>query len=71
MDSNKKPDEFKCKISEVEKIVAAFEKNNMPLNESLRLFETGISLIRNCQQLLDEAEQKITIISDQKTNQHE
>lgn len=68
MNPNNNQDGFSSKISEVEKIVAAFEKNNMPLNESLLLFERGISLIRDCQQLLEAAEQKITIISHQKTD---
>ena len=35
------------------------EKGDMPLNDSLALFEEGTALIRSCEKQLDEAEQKV------------
>ena len=38
------------------------EKGNMPLAESLGLFEEGTALMKRCTELLDAAEQKVVML---------
>ena len=50
---------FESAMKRLEEIVRAMERGELPLEESLRLFEEGTSLVRSCTQMLDEAEMKI------------
>ena len=50
---------FEQSLSRLDEIVRHLEKGDLPLNESLILFEEGTSLIRRCGAMLDEAEQKV------------
>ena len=43
----------------LQEIVSSLEKGNLPLADSLTLFEEGTALIKRCTELLDEAEQKV------------
>jgi len=43
-------------------IVENLEKGNMPLTQSLSLFEEGTALIKFCSELLDQAEQKVVML---------
>ena len=58
--------EFRAKcgdsLKELEEIVGRLETGDMPLEESLELFEKGIRLSRDCQKRLDEADCKIEIL---------
>ena len=45
--------------AQLEEIVAALEKGDAPLADSLALFEEGTKLIAACSQELDAAEQKV------------
>lgn len=38
------------------------EQGSLPLKESLKKFEIGVNLIRNCQLALTEAEQKVKLL---------
>ena len=49
-------------INRLEEIVGILEKNEVPLDEALSLFEEGTKLSRQCAKLLEEAKQKITEI---------
>lgn len=51
--------EFEKKISRLEMIVQKMEKGELPLEESLMLFEEGIMLSRQCHVELTEAEAKV------------
>ena len=53
---------FEQSISELEEIVAKLEGGNVTLDESLELFEKGIKLSKGCQQRLDAAEKKVSIL---------
>lgn len=53
---------FEQSISELEGIVAKLEGGNVTLDESLELFEKGIKLSKSCQQMLDAAEKKVSIL---------
>ena len=53
---------FEDKIGKLEKIVAELEKGDMSLDKSLEKFEEGMNLSKQCSQMLDKAEKKITIL---------
>ena len=44
---------FEEKLSRLEEIVAALEKGDVPLADSLRLFEEGTKLVNACSTELD------------------
>ena len=51
---------FEQSLERLEQIVKLLEKGDAPLAESLGLFEEGAGLVRACEKLLNEAEQKVT-----------
>ena len=53
---------FETAMNRLEQIVRALEDGKVSLDESLKLYEEGIALVRLCSGRLDEAEQKIKII---------
>lgn len=57
-----KQNEFEKAFAELEQIVKRLESEEMPLDESLELFEKGIRLSRFCNQKLEEVEKKIELI---------
>ena len=54
--------EFEKSFQQLEKIVQRLEAEELPLDESLQLFEEGIRLSRFCHQRLEEVEKKIELI---------
>ena len=54
---------FEQALAELEALVATMEQGELSLEESLKSFERGVELTRTCQQALQEAEQKIEILS--------
>ncbi len=50
---------FEASLSRLDEIVRHLEKGDLPLNESLALYEEGTALIASCSKMLDEAEQKV------------
>lgn len=55
--------QFETSITELEQIVSQLEKGELSLEEALKQFEKGITLARKCQDILNQAEQKIEILS--------
>ena len=53
---------FEDSIKELEKIVENLEKGDIGLSESLDLFEKGIKLSKECNEMLDKAEKKVSIL---------
>ena len=53
---------FEKSILELEKIVEALEKGDKSLDESIGLFEQGIKLSKECNDLLDKAEKKVSVL---------
>jgi len=53
---------FEDALKKLEKVVSKLEDGNIPLEESLKLFEEGIRLSRFCNQKLEEAEKKVEIL---------
>ena len=56
---------FSEKMEEIEIIVARMEKEALPLEDALALFEQGVALIRECQSYLKETKQRVTLLSEQ------
>ena len=50
---------FEASMTRLEQIVRAMERGDVPLEESLKLFQEGTELVRNCQKLLDDAQLQI------------
>ena len=55
-------EKFEEALGKLEEIVSKLEKGDIPLEESLKLFEEGIRLSRFCNQKLDEAEKRVEIL---------
>jgi exodeoxyribonuclease VII small subunit len=55
-------EKFEDALNKLEKIVSKLEEGDIPLEESLKLFEEGIRLSRFCNQKLDEAEKRVEIL---------
>lgn len=54
-------------MKELERLVESLEQGEQPLETSLEAFERGVALTRVCQQQLEEAEQKVRILSGEST----
>ena len=57
---------FEEALSRLETIVAELEKGDLPLNDSLKIFEEGVKLSKTCLKMLDEAEKKVEILVQEK-----
>ncbi len=53
---------FEENMQRLEQIVRAMERGDVPLEESLKLFQEGTELIRSCGKLLDDAELQVKMI---------
>jgi len=56
---NEKKKSFEESLTRLEEIVRHLENGDLPLNESIKLFEEGTGLVSDCTELLDKAEQKV------------
>jgi len=63
-DPEKSPVAFEEALAELESIVDTLEKGDLTLEQSLAAFERGVKLTRTCQKALDEAEQKVRILTE-------
>lgn len=63
--ANKKEEKFEDKIVKLEEIVAELEKGNLSLDDSVKKFEEGIKISKECNEMLESAEKKITILLEQ------
>lgn len=50
---------FEQALGRLDEIVRHLEKGDLPLSDSLALFEEGTKLLTDCSKMLDEAEQKV------------
>ena len=56
---------FESNMQRLEQIVRALERGDVPLDESLKLFQEGTELVRSCQNMLDNAKQQVEkVLSD-------
>ncbi len=54
--------DFEKALKELESIVQAMEEGNLSLEDSLRRFERGMELARQCQTALEKAEQRVQVL---------
>lgn len=62
---------FEEALGRLEEIVRALESGNAPLDTSLSMFEEGISLVKYCNGKLENAEQKIKILTRKQDGSYE
>lgn len=55
--------DFEQSMTQLNKLIETMEAGHLTLESSLQHFEEGIALIRNCQQTLTVAEQKIQLLT--------
>lgn len=54
---------YEEKIEQLRQIIAKIEDGSTSLDESMKLYEQGAVLVKQCESLLAEAEEKITTLS--------
>ena len=59
---DKKSYPFEESLSKLESLVEKMEAGDLSLEDSLKTFEEGIKLTRECQQALKQAEQKVNLL---------
>jgi exodeoxyribonuclease VII small subunit len=53
---------FETALARLQTIVSGLESGNVPLDDSLSMFEEGVKLVKFCNEKLDHAEQKVKIL---------
>jgi len=54
--------DFEKSLQELERLVAQLERGDLPLAESLALFEKGVGLTRSCHSALAQAQQRVELL---------
>ena len=54
--------DFEASLEQLEELVDQMEEGDLTLEESLKAFEAGVKLTRECQQALQAAEQKVEVL---------
>ena len=63
--ATKKSFPFEDSLSRLEELVEQMENGDLSLEDSLKSFEAGIKLTRECQKALKSAEQKVKLLVEQ------
>lgn len=53
---------FETALKKLEEVVEKLESGEVSLDQSLKLFEQGITLVRQCSKRLDEVERKVQVL---------
>ena len=62
--SSKKKVTFEESLELLESIVRELESGKVPLDDSLKKYEEGVKVYKNCKELLSKAEKKITVLTE-------
>jgi len=54
--------DFEQALAELESLVERLERGDLPLDEALKTFERGVELTRQCQTVLQAAQQRVEIL---------
>jgi len=65
MATRKKKLDYEAAVTELESLVERLEQGDISLEESLKLYESGVLLTRDCQESLKAAEQKVQMLLEQ------
>ena len=60
--SEASPPDFEKKLQELEALISRLERGDLPLTESLTLFEQGVALTRECHAALSQARQRVEVL---------
>jgi exodeoxyribonuclease VII small subunit len=60
---------FEKSLQELESLVEKMETGELSLEESLKYFERGVALTRDCQKALRQAEQRVQILVEKEGNE--
>lgn len=63
--TSKKNYPFEESLAQLEKLVQQMEGGDLSLEDSLKTFEQGIKLTRECQKALQDAEQRVKVLIEQ------
>jgi exodeoxyribonuclease VII small subunit len=55
---------FETSLEKLEELVGSLENGELSLDESIDQFENGIKLYKSCRELLDKAEKKVNVLTD-------
>jgi len=55
---------FSKNIEELEKIIQRLEREALPLEEAMEIFERGVALVKNCRAYLAEVQQKVMLVDE-------
>ena len=58
---------FEDALQRLEEIVDRLETGELPLEDSLKVFEEGVALARRCSKYLEEAEKRIELLTKDET----
>jgi exodeoxyribonuclease VII small subunit len=65
MAAKQKKLDYEAAVKELEALVERLEQGDISLEESLKLYERGVLLTRDCQESLQAAEQKVQMLLQQ------
>ncbi|MDB2705693.1 exodeoxyribonuclease VII small subunit [Pseudomonadota bacterium] len=65
MAARRKKLDYEAAVAELESLVSRLEQGDISLEESLKLYESGVLLTRECQDALQTAEQKVQVLMQQ------
>ena len=58
------PKNFEAALAELESIVERMEDGQLPLEESLTAYQRGFALLKYCEKVLGDAQQRIRILEE-------
>ncbi len=59
---------YEQNIERIQTILDLLEAGNLPLNESIALYEEAMELYKECREYIEKAEMEITKITNNKSN---
>ena len=62
--TKKNTTDFETSIKKLEAIVGKLEEGDLDLDTSLKSFEEGVALVKECQKIISEAELKVNKLLD-------
>ncbi len=65
MARTRKAPDFEQSLTQLEAVVERMEQGDLPIEEALKAFEEGVKLTRECQDILQQTEQKVQILVEQ------
>ena len=56
--------DFEARLGDLEQAVEALESGDLPLEQALKQYESGMQLVQQCQAMLKQAELRIEALND-------